>query len=207
MTKAKQLKQDKRNYRKHSERNKELIRKSIDEAGFGRSVVVDADDVLVCGNGVQSVIDPDTPTRIIETDGSELIVVKRTDLHEGDERRNRLAMADNATADHVEWDMEMLAQDFDMEEIGRFDIEFDFGEDVNPDDFGDEFSLPEGDKPPFKNWTFTLANEQYALVEEAVKKIKQTEEFKAMDTEVNSNGNGNAIYLIVKQWEELKKLS
>lgn len=144
MTKAKQLKQDKRNYRKHSERNKELIRKSIDEAGFGRSVVVDADDVLVCGNGVQSVIDPDTPTRIIETDGSELIVVKRTDLHEGDERRNRLAMADNATADHVEWDMEMLARDFDMEEIGRFDIEFDFGEEAEEnkeaqeDDFDEE---------------------------------------------------------------------
>lgn len=132
MTKAKQLKQDKRNYRKHSERNKELIRKSIDEAGFGRSVVVDADDVLVCGNGVQSVIDPDTPTRIIETDGSELIVVKRTDLHEGDERRNRLAMADNATADHVEWDFDALQQDFDMEEIGRFDIEFDDEQEKQP---------------------------------------------------------------------------
>lgn len=153
MTKAKQLKQDKRNYRKHSERNKELIRKSIDEAGFGRSVVVDADDVLVCGNGVQSVIDPDTPTRIIETDGSELIVVKRTDLHEGDERRNRLAMADNATADHVEWDMEMLAQDFDMEEIGRFDIDFEAFSDnseanniagnkeVDVDDFSDEVEI------------------------------------------------------------------
>lgn len=41
------LKQDENNYRKHSEANKKKIKKSIDECGLGRSVVVDADDVLV----------------------------------------------------------------------------------------------------------------------------------------------------------------
>ena len=75
---AADLKQDGNNYRKHSDTNKARIKKSIDEAGLGRSVVVDADGVLVAGNGVQSVIDKDTPVKVVETDGTELVVVKRT---------------------------------------------------------------------------------------------------------------------------------
>lgn len=105
------LKQDAGNYRKHSEDNKKKIKKSIDEAGLGRSVVVDADGVLVAGNGVASVLPDDTPVRVIETDGTELVVVKRTDLHTDDERRKLLALADNATSDNVEWDMEAIEAD------------------------------------------------------------------------------------------------
>lgn len=119
---AADLKQDEHNYRKHSETNKARIKKSIDEAGFGRSVVVDADGVLVAGNGVQSVVDPDTPVRVVETDGTELVVVKRTDLHTGDPRRKKLALADNATSDDVEWDMEAIAEDWTEDEAGEWGV-------------------------------------------------------------------------------------
>lgn len=109
--KVSELKQDGNNYRKHSDSNKRLIRKSIDECGYGRSVVVDADGVLIAGNGVASVSNKDTKVKVIETDGSELVVVKRTDLHTGDEKRKKLAMADNAAADAVEWDADNLQAD------------------------------------------------------------------------------------------------
>lgn len=118
------LKQDEHNYRKHSETNKARIKKSIDEAGLGRSVVIDADGVLVAGNGVQSVVDPDTPVRVVETDGTELVVVKRTDLHTGDPRRKTLAFADNATGDDVEWDMEAVAEDWTEDEAGEWGVEW-----------------------------------------------------------------------------------
>ena len=121
---AADLIQDENNYRKHSEQNKARIRKSIDEAGLGRSVVVDADGVLVAGNGVQQVIDKDTPVRVIETDGTELVVVKRTDLHTGDPRRKTLALADNATADDVEWDFEAIAEDWSQDEAGDWGVEW-----------------------------------------------------------------------------------
>lgn len=114
---VKDLKQDAHNYRKHSKENKRKIKKSIDECGYGRSVVVDADGVLIAGNGVHSVTDENTKVRVIETDGTELVVVKRTDLHEGDEKRKKLAAADNATADNVEWDFSNLLDDFDMPEL------------------------------------------------------------------------------------------
>lgn len=121
---AADLIQDEHNYRKHSETNKARIRRSIDEAGLGRSVVIDADGVLVAGNGVQSVIDGDTPVRVVETDGTELVVVKRTDLHTGDPRRKTLALADNATADDVEWDFEAIAEDWTADEAGEWGVEW-----------------------------------------------------------------------------------
>lgn len=50
--KVEDLKFDKRNYRKHDDKNRELIKKSINEVGFGRSIVIDNENEIVCGNGV-----------------------------------------------------------------------------------------------------------------------------------------------------------
>ena len=50
------LKFDRRNYRKHGDKNKDLIKKSIEEAGLGRSIVIDADDEIIAGNGLVSQI-------------------------------------------------------------------------------------------------------------------------------------------------------
>ena len=130
---AADLKQDGNNYRKHSDTNKARIKKSIDEAGLGRSVVIDADGVLIAGNGVQQVVDPDTPVRVIETDGTELVVVKRTDLHTDDPRRKTLALADNATSDDVEWDTAAMEADgWDEDELQNWGI-VQFNENANVD--------------------------------------------------------------------------
>ena len=77
--KAPEIKFDPRNYRKHSEQNRKVIKKSLQELGAGRSVVIDADDTLVAGNGVYEQAQKlKMPVRVVETDGSELVVVKRT---------------------------------------------------------------------------------------------------------------------------------
>lgn len=47
-----EIKFDKRNYRKHGEKNKRLIRKSLQENGAGRSILLDSDNSLIAGNGV-----------------------------------------------------------------------------------------------------------------------------------------------------------
>lgn len=141
---AADLKQDSHNYRKHSDTNKARIKKSIDEAGLGRSVVIDADGVLVAGNGVQSVIDGDTPVKVVETDGTELVVVKRTDLHTGDPRRKTLALADNATADDVEWDFDAIAEDWTEDEVGKWGVEWPEDEEEQQEAHEDDF---DPDKP------------------------------------------------------------
>ena len=128
---AADLIQDEHNYRKHSDTNKARIRKSIDEAGLGRSVVIDADGVLIAGNGVQQVVDKDTPVKVVETDGTELVVVKRTDLHTDDPRRKTLALADNATSDDVEWDFDAIAEDWTEDEAGEWGVDWPADEEQN----------------------------------------------------------------------------
>lgn len=153
------LRQDERNYRKHSEENKKRIKKSIDECGLGRSVVVDADGVLVAGNGVQSVLPEDTPIRIVETDGTELVVVKRTDLHEGDERRKKLALADNATSDNVEWDFDAMAADgWDEEAVAEFGVAW-------PElDYKGEYEKKKGEEDIYDQPLQLIPSKEYILV-------------------------------------------
>ena len=43
---------DKKNYRKHSDKNKKLIKKSLEECGAGRSIVVDNKGEIIAGNGI-----------------------------------------------------------------------------------------------------------------------------------------------------------
>ena len=46
------IKQDKRNYRSHSKKNKQAIERSLIDCGAGRSIVIDSDGEIIAGNGV-----------------------------------------------------------------------------------------------------------------------------------------------------------
>jgi hypothetical protein len=104
------LQSDQRNARKRTDRSAKLIQESLNRYGTGRSIVIDENNRILAGNGtiegakaagIKNV-------RIIETDGSEIIAVKRTNLTE--EQKIGLALADNRTSDLSEWDSLMLEQ-------------------------------------------------------------------------------------------------
>lgn len=117
------IKFDERNYRKHSDQNKKIIKKSLQELGAGRSVVIDADDTLVAGNGVYEQAQAlKMPVRVVETDGSELVVVKRTDIHTTDEKRKKLALADNSASDLSEWDVPLIKTDWAKDVLSEFGV-------------------------------------------------------------------------------------
>lgn len=72
-------------------------------------------------------------------------------------------------------------------------------------DLGTDFTLPDGDKAPFQQMTFTLADEQAEQIKNAIDDIKKTDEYKYAETMGNENSNGNALYLIVMQWAEQRR--
>lgn len=112
------IKFDKRNYRKHNEKNKKLIKKSLEECGTGRSIIVDSNEEIIAGNGVyEQAKAMNIPVKVVETDGTELIAVKRTDLKTADEKRTKLAILDNSTADSSEMDYALLQKDFDLVDL------------------------------------------------------------------------------------------
>lgn len=94
------LVQDEKNINRGTEEGAELIDKSIDEVGFGRSIVVDRDNKIIAGNKTtQSAIRKGkTKIRIVETSGDELIVVKRTDISINSEKGTKLKILDNTTS-------------------------------------------------------------------------------------------------------------
>ena len=151
--KVEDLKFDKRNYRRHNERNQQLIKKSIEEVGFGRSIVVDADNEIVCGNGVVSQIAKSTPIKVVETNGSELIVVKRTDLKTDDDRRKQLAVMDNSASDTSDFDLTLLQEDFEPEQLGEWGITAFYTE----DDIIDEEEIMNNDELQEMNTSKCLA--------------------------------------------------
>ena len=159
-----------------------------------RPMVVDADWVILGGNmrykALQHLGFKDIPDEW----------VRRADELTEDERR-RFIIADNVSGG--EWDVEDLAANWDREELSDWGVELEWG--VGIEVGTDEFSLPDGDKAPFQQMTFTLADEQAEQIKNAIADIKQTEEYKYAETMGNENSNGNALYLIVMQWAEQRK--
>lgn len=192
------IKFDERNYRKHDEKNKKLINKSIKELGAGRSILLDSENSIIAGNGVYEQAKLlNLPIKIIETKGEELIAVKRIDLKTNDIRRMKLAVMDNSTSDTSTFDIGLLQEDFEIKELSEMGIVLQSLEDS-------EIEMPElnsGDKEPFQQMTFTLADEQAEELKEALSEIKKGEIYKNMDRFGNENSNGNALYALLLEWK------
>lgn len=117
MTTIDKLKPDPKNARRRTERSATLIGESLKRYGAARSIVIDEEDRILAGNGTveQAKAAGISKVRVIETDGDEIIAVRRTGL--SDQDKIGLAIADNRTSDLSEWDAEMLRQldaDYDL---------------------------------------------------------------------------------------------
>lgn len=65
-------------------------------------------------------------------------------------------------------------------------------------------NLPDGEKPPFQQMTFTLSNEQADLIKEALDQaLEDKDNFEDMG---NQNSNGNALTYVVKFYLEMGKV-
>jgi ParB-like chromosome segregation protein Spo0J len=130
----------------------------------------------------------------------EIPVIMASDLTEAQQRE--FIIKDNIG--FGEWDFQDLAQNWNAEELETWGLDLP-GFDVNENELGTDFNLPDGDKAPFQQMTFTLADEQANQIKNAIEDIKQTDEYKYCETFGNENSNGNALYLIIMQWAERKK--
>jgi hypothetical protein len=118
-----------------------------------------------------------------------------------EEQQREFLIKDNVSGG--EWDWSLLAE-WDSEQLEEWGLDVG-GFDANAEDYGEDFSLPDGDKAPFQQMTFTLADEQAEQIKNAIADIKATEEYKYAETMGNENSNGNALYLIVMQWAGQRK--
>lgn len=130
--------------------------------------------------------------------GYKEIPVIRLD-HLTNEQRKAYSLAHNKLTMNSDFDIELL--DLELADIDIDMTMFGFGEEIKVDDFGDDFTLPDGDKNEICQMTFTLHKEQKALIEYAIGIIADN----VSETFGNTNKNGNGLYEVVKQWVEQKK--
>lgn len=96
---------DKNNARVHSKESQNAVHQSLKQLGAGRSIVIDADNTLIGGEATMTEAQNlGIKVKIIDSDGSELIAVRRTDLKYDDPKRKALALADNRCNDLSQFD-------------------------------------------------------------------------------------------------------
>ena len=157
-----------------------------------RPIVVN-DDMVVLGGNMRL-------KACKEAGLKEVPIIKASDFSEDQQRE--FIIQDNVGFGEGDWDM--IANEWEAEQVAEWGLDIG-GFNLDADGLGDSFSLPDGDKAPFQQMTFTLADEQAEQIKNAISDIKETEEYKYAETMGNENSNGNALYLIVMQWAEQKK--
>lgn len=157
-----------------------------------RPIVVNEDMIVLGGN---------MRLRACKDAGlKEVPIIKASELTE--EQQREFIIKDNVG--YGEWDWDLIANEWDLDELDNWGLDMP-GVDLDYANLSTDFELPDGDKLPFQQMTFTVADEQVEQINNAIESIKRTEEFKYVETFGNENSNGNSLYLLVMQWGEQRK--
>jgi hypothetical protein len=183
-----------RNSRIHSDDQIGQISASIREFGFLSPIVIDSESGIIAGHGRVMAAKKLGMESVPCIEASHLTAAQR----------RAFVIADNKIALNSEWDDEMLRVEFqELGDLG-FDVELTGFTIEEVGDLGflddSEVEMPDladGEKEPFQQKTFTLHDEQAAVVDEAIGLAKSSP---LSSTGLNDNSNGNALALICEQW-------
>lgn len=179
------------NSRTHSDEQVKQVAASIREFGFTNPVLIDENSTVIAGHG-----------RIMAANLLGLAQVPTITL-EGltPAQKKAYIIADNQLALNAGWDLDILRVEIEQLQELDFDLQltgFDDNVITKLLDIDAEMPiLPDGGKDPFQQKTFTLHDEQAALVDEAIALAKKNP---LTNTGLNENSNGNAISYICEQW-------
>lgn len=181
------LKPYKRNARTHSPAQVDQIAASIREFGFTNPVLIDATGNIIAGHG-----------RVMAAKQMGLKEVPCLEVSWLTEDQKRAyVLADNQLALNAGWDWDTVRMELADLDLSGFDVKL-IG---FPDEIAGAFdveavepaSLPDGDRAPFRQITFTVHDDQFEQIEAALSRAKREG---AGQSSLNENSNGNAIAFI-----------
>lgn len=189
------LKEHENNPRQFTEKGMKDLENSINSIGFMQPININQDGTILSGHARtkklkdmgEVEVDVYVPDRVLTPKQEEEVLVR--------------ANANTAG----QWDFDILANNFDLEEITDWGLDV---PDMDLDIESIEADMPElkdGDREPFQQITFTLADQQAQYIQELLKDIKQKDVFKYIETFGNQNSNGNALYTIFQEYINLTK--
>ncbi len=169
------------------------VASSIKNFGFKNPIIIDKDNEIIAGH---------TRLKAARKLGlDEVPTIKVEDLTDNQIKAFRIA--DNKTSEFAEWDWNVLEKElaeleleFGSEKLESMGFEL---ERIDPDDFGTEFELPEGEQGEMRTMSFQLHVKQKETIEYAIGLVEDGETFG------NENKNGNALYGVVSEWLAQRK--
>ena len=117
---------------------------------------------------------------------------------EDDTTIKRRAMKDNGS--FGAWDYDALANEWDDLPLQDWGVPSWKEEGPAPDEFGEDFKLPDGAGPASNQITFYFAPEQKSFILDMLEEVAE-----GNDNFGNENKQGNKLYQVVKQWAEKRK--
>jgi hypothetical protein len=185
------LKPHSKNPREFTEKGMKDLESSINSIGFMQPININQNGTILSGHARalklkqmgESVVDVYVPSQLLTEKQEEEVLIR--------------ANANTAG----KWDFDILANEFEDFELQEWGLEIPKMEDLEVD----MPDLASGDKEPFQQITFTLADEQAIFIKEKLSEIKEKDVYKYIETLGNENSNGNALYTIFQEWDRLNK--
>ena len=181
-----------RNAKKHGAGQIEKLKASIMEFGFLTPCLIDSDYNLIAGHG-----------RVMAAKELGIKTVPCVFI-EGltDEQRRAYILADNRLGELGVWDMNLVGFELGELDAGGFAVDLLGFDDIEIDEeYGTDFSLPDGEKSDMCQITFYLHEEQAGLIRYAMSMVED----EVFETFGNRNKHGNELYEVVRQWAEQRK--
>jgi hypothetical protein len=188
------------NPRKISKKQKAGLSASLDRFGYLQDIIVNI------RGGLNVIVGGHKRLEALSLPVTEQIECTVVDLSPIEEKALNVALNNRHTGGDYDQDgLEAILSE--LKEWEGFD-------DLNFDDLVVEFdlvlgevgefdpTLPTGGKPEIKTVTFTLSNEQHALIEKLIKNEIKTNPLLDDPSGINENKNGNALYSIMRAYDE-----
>jgi hypothetical protein len=140
MSKRIKITQDDKNFNRHTEDGMALLKKSVSEVGVIESITVASDGKIISGNAREETFNEilgDVEPIVVETDGTQPVVIKRTDIESGTEMFYKAAILANTTSKkNIDLDESLIkevavkefkinVQELGVDEHIRFNANFD----------------------------------------------------------------------------------
>lgn len=182
------------NARTHSEAQVKQIAASIQEFGFTNPILIDEQQSVIAGHG-----------RLMAAELLDLDTVPTIELKGLTEaQRKAYVIADNKLALNAGWNLELLTLEIETLSDESFDLEL-LGWDLDEiaamlGNIADaDFPSLDSDEPEHQQMVFIVHQSQADIIHDALSRAKKTGQ---TDTDINHNGNGNALAYICSQYAQ-----
>ena len=169
------------------------IERSLKEFGYVDPIIINKDGTIIGGHQRASVL------KSLGYTEADCIVV---DLSKQDEKALNIAL--NKIGGR--WDMTLLRDALQDLTLSKVDVNATgYSDDELSVILGDVMLEKQHEESPIDRMGFTFSLEQYADLQQALQIIGAKYKPYQMETFGNTNKVGNKIYMVVKEWVELKK--